>query len=92
MLLASEIVTTYKLMCILKPYLISKTVFMCVCVYTHMNDFQQFALKLQTHFVHLLLDVSPLMSLGIQCPKDNSGFPLQNLILFRVFLFNKKIL
>lgn len=35
MLLASEIVTTYKLMCILKPYLISKTVFMCVCVYTY---------------------------------------------------------
>ena len=81
-------------MCILKPHLISKAlgvcVCVCVCVCVPMNDFQHLAPKLQTHLSIWQLDVSPLMSLGIQCPTDNSGFPLQNLVLFRVFFFNKK--
>ena len=42
-----------------------------VCVYVPMNDFQHLAPKCKTHLSICQLDISSMMSLGIQCQKNN---------------------
>lgn len=66
---------------ILKPHLISKTLGVCMYVYKPMTSNSS---PLNSRVIYPSANwtsISPLMSLGNQCPKDSSGFPLQNLLL-----------